>query len=321
MLYALLAIALIGGLFMLAVRVLPAGEQIAPVVRDEPAWSPAPGRSMSPEDVDQIRLPVALRGYRFAETDALLDRLAEELRRRDQVIEQLRRGLPGTPAAGAVVDLEDSLEATTLTHLSAQEIDRPRFGPGNEPPTWPERPTAVTPATGDSDRVAITDELAVLDSLADEVALAEETAVAGVPSVPAARPTDDMATDAVPTVDAATDAVPVVAGPESVATDPALAADSSQDRRRGWLRRRAQSEEGRPEAADGADRGEDGQDDASWWQHPQARDPGVDDAPTTRIAVGQGRPTRHDARRDRSEGTDGPADRNRPRGSDLPPRG
>ncbi len=37
-----------------------------------------------------VRLPVALRGYRFAETDLLLDRLAEELRARDAEIDRLR---------------------------------------------------------------------------------------------------------------------------------------------------------------------------------------------------------------------------------------
>ena len=37
-----------------------------------------------------VRLPVALRGYRFAETDLLLDRLAEELRARDEEIDRLR---------------------------------------------------------------------------------------------------------------------------------------------------------------------------------------------------------------------------------------
>jgi len=37
-LYGLLAILLIGGLYLVAARLLPAGEQIAPSVRDEPIW-------------------------------------------------------------------------------------------------------------------------------------------------------------------------------------------------------------------------------------------------------------------------------------------
>ena len=89
-LYVLLAIIVAVGLFLAATRFLPAGEQIAPVVRDEPVWELPPERSLQPEDVDGVRLPVALRGYRFAETDVLLDRLAGELRARDAEIARLR---------------------------------------------------------------------------------------------------------------------------------------------------------------------------------------------------------------------------------------
>jgi hypothetical protein len=49
-----------------------------------------PDRPLLPEDVIATRLPVALRGYRFAETDLLLDRLTLELRERDEEIERLR---------------------------------------------------------------------------------------------------------------------------------------------------------------------------------------------------------------------------------------
>jgi hypothetical protein len=38
-----------------------------------------------------------LRGYRFAETDLLLDRLTDELRARDEEIEQLRNGRSALP--------------------------------------------------------------------------------------------------------------------------------------------------------------------------------------------------------------------------------
>lgn len=97
-LYGLLAIILAGGLFLLAARFLPAGEQIAPPLRDEPPWELPPDRMLAPEDVDTVRLPVALRGYRFAETDLLLDRLAAELRARDAEIVRLRGGGEPEPA-------------------------------------------------------------------------------------------------------------------------------------------------------------------------------------------------------------------------------
>lgn len=90
LLYVLLAIVVAVGLFLAASRFLPAGEQIAPALRDEPVWELPVERTLQPEDVDSVRLPVALRGYRFAETDVLLDRLAGELRARDAEIARLR---------------------------------------------------------------------------------------------------------------------------------------------------------------------------------------------------------------------------------------
>jgi hypothetical protein len=89
-LYALLAIIVVAGLFALAVYVLPKGEQIAPPAPDQRPWETLPGRQLRAEDVVSARLPVALRGYRFAETDLLLDRLTEELRERDDEIARLR---------------------------------------------------------------------------------------------------------------------------------------------------------------------------------------------------------------------------------------
>jgi hypothetical protein len=105
LLYGAIAIVVGGVLFFVAARFLPAGEQIAPPLRDEPIWSLPEERPLAAHDVDSVRLPVALRGYRFAETDILLDRLATELRRRDDEIARLRghaataRPMPSTRAA------------------------------------------------------------------------------------------------------------------------------------------------------------------------------------------------------------------------------
>ena len=95
-----------GVLFLLATRFLPAGEQIAPAVRDEPPWELPDERRLTAEDVDDLRLPVALRGYRFAETDLLLDRLAEELRSRDEEIARLRRHAPADGPVERVTGVE-----------------------------------------------------------------------------------------------------------------------------------------------------------------------------------------------------------------------
>jgi DivIVA domain-containing protein len=93
LLWAALTVLVAAALFVVLARVLPAGEQIAPAVRDEPPWDLPPDRPLTAEDIDQLRLPVALRGYRFAETDLLLDRVAEELRLRDAEIARLRESL------------------------------------------------------------------------------------------------------------------------------------------------------------------------------------------------------------------------------------
>lgn len=106
-LYGLLAIGLMGALFLLAVRFLPAGEQIAAPVRDEPVWTLPAERKLTASDIADLRLPVSLRGYRFAETDELLDRLVEELRSRDAELDRvygllIAAGIPREPAAAAV---------------------------------------------------------------------------------------------------------------------------------------------------------------------------------------------------------------------------
>jgi DivIVA domain-containing protein len=96
-LYGLLAIVAAAVLYVITVRFLPAGEQLAPSVRDELPWALPDDRRLRAEDVAGIRLPVALRGYRYAETDELLDRITEELRWRDEEIARLRGGEPAAP--------------------------------------------------------------------------------------------------------------------------------------------------------------------------------------------------------------------------------
>lgn len=106
-LYGLLAILVAGGLFLLATWLLPSGEQIAPPLRDEAPWSlPPDDRALSATEVDSMRLPVALRGYRFAETDMLLDRLATELRNRDAEIAALRARVHPSPSVPAAAGSE-----------------------------------------------------------------------------------------------------------------------------------------------------------------------------------------------------------------------
>jgi len=140
-LYGLLAVLLAGGLFLLASKFLPAGEQIAPPLRDEPPWALPPERALRAEDVDGVRLPVALRGYRFAETDLLLDRLAAELRARDVEIARLRGEPVDTePAPPAEESADEQGVEPETEHVSgaaaedaAEPVAEPVAEPGGEP--------------------------------------------------------------------------------------------------------------------------------------------------------------------------------------------
>lgn len=110
-LYALLAIAVAAAVFFVVASLLPAGEQIAPSIRDDRPWELPADQTIRAEAVASVRLPVALRGYRFAETDVLLDRLAEELRARDELIAELQGSAApshssSARAAGPTVDAD-----------------------------------------------------------------------------------------------------------------------------------------------------------------------------------------------------------------------
>ncbi|MQS06435.1 DivIVA domain-containing protein [Streptomyces alkaliphilus] len=60
-------------------------------------------RPVAPADVVAVRLPVAPRGYRMAEVDEVLDRLAAELAERDARIAELRAELRARPVGERAV--------------------------------------------------------------------------------------------------------------------------------------------------------------------------------------------------------------------------
>ncbi len=88
--YLLLGLVVAAVLFYLVVAFLPSGLDVAAVRDDRPLELPA-NRRMKLTDLDRVRIPVSVRGYRFAETDELIDRLAAEIVVRDEEIARLKQ--------------------------------------------------------------------------------------------------------------------------------------------------------------------------------------------------------------------------------------
>ncbi|WP_101256899.1 DivIVA domain-containing protein [Streptomyces barkulensis] len=89
------------------------------------AWLP-PDRPLNRSDLEALRLPQAVRGYRMEEVDDVLDRLGAELAERD----------------ARIAELEASLAGAQATALGGPDMfgepgggpgDRPGAAPGEEP--------------------------------------------------------------------------------------------------------------------------------------------------------------------------------------------
>lgn len=80
LIYLIVVGAVAAVLFGLAAVVFGRGEELAPLA---PGATPTrlPAGAVEGEDVRELRFPQALRGYRMAEVDWVLDRLADELDR------------------------------------------------------------------------------------------------------------------------------------------------------------------------------------------------------------------------------------------------
>jgi hypothetical protein len=142
-LYGLLAVGLMVVLFFVAARFLPAGEQIAPALRDEPPWALPAERHLKADDIEDLRLPVALRGYRFAETDELLDRVVAELRRRDDELERLYGLLITMPVPSA------ELHETVPPQAAPGPVDAAAGDVENVPAPAEAEAAGAEPAEGD----------------------------------------------------------------------------------------------------------------------------------------------------------------------------
>ncbi|MHA6796568.1 DivIVA domain-containing protein [Pseudonocardia bannensis] len=80
LIYLLVVVAVAAVVFVLAAAVFGRGEELAPLA---PGATPTrlPAGEISGRDVRELRFQQAVRGYRMAEVDWVLERLAEELDR------------------------------------------------------------------------------------------------------------------------------------------------------------------------------------------------------------------------------------------------
>ena len=123
--FLLLALVVAAVLFYLVVALLPSGLSVTPVRDNRPLELPT-HRRMRVSDLDGIRIPVSLRGYRFRETDDLIDRLAAEIQVRDEEIERLRQ--LGAPFAEG--------EPGRFGRLESEQPPSGQSGPTHPEPEW-----------------------------------------------------------------------------------------------------------------------------------------------------------------------------------------
>ncbi|WP_435861687.1 cell division protein DivIVA [Streptomyces rubiginosohelvolus] len=98
------------------------GSAVLQDVPPERFTDPLPAaRPVGRADIEALRLPMALRGYRMVDVDEALSRLGAELAERDARIAELESTLAGAQAAAV----------TTGTDLFKQPGDRPAAGPAD----------------------------------------------------------------------------------------------------------------------------------------------------------------------------------------------
>jgi DivIVA domain-containing protein len=90
--FAIMIVLAMGAVAMLAAG---RGEPMAPAYDDRPDAAVPRDRPLVADDLGRVRFSLAVRGYRMSEVDALLERLAAEMRARD-----------AGPSADADADIE-----------------------------------------------------------------------------------------------------------------------------------------------------------------------------------------------------------------------
>lgn len=87
--WVVLAIVVVGaGLYFVATTLFGPGEPLQPA--GEPMASPLPqDRELTAADLHAAVFPVAVRGYRMSDVDAMLERLAAQLEQQEQALREL----------------------------------------------------------------------------------------------------------------------------------------------------------------------------------------------------------------------------------------
>ncbi|GAA1973920.1 DivIVA domain-containing protein [Kitasatospora viridis] len=100
----------VGGAALVA---LGGGGSLPEAVHDRIAARLPQERPLNRTDVDEIRLPMAVRGYRMDEVDDVLDRLGAELAYRDTRIAELEAAVAAhAPAGGGPAEPGDPAQGT-----------------------------------------------------------------------------------------------------------------------------------------------------------------------------------------------------------------
>ncbi|MEV0318767.1 DivIVA domain-containing protein [Streptomyces sp. NPDC050658] len=99
-LFLFLVIALVVVVGAVTLAVVGGGERaVLPEVSPERLTDPLPhDRPLRRADVDEVRFPLTVRGYRMADVDGVLGRLGAELAERDAHIAELEAALAGAQA-------------------------------------------------------------------------------------------------------------------------------------------------------------------------------------------------------------------------------
>ncbi|MEY9871909.1 DivIVA domain-containing protein [Streptacidiphilus sp. MAP12-33] len=141
-----------------ALAALGAGGSLPEAERDRLSARLPQERPLARTDVDDLRFPMALRGYRMDEVDDALDRMAAELSEREHRVVELEHALAAalaSPAAAGSVAVEQHA-AYEPTQVSSPVVAPQTLSSGTSEavpaPESPEAPEAPRDAAREDDR-------------------------------------------------------------------------------------------------------------------------------------------------------------------------